>query len=261
MPRLAMVTGASSGIGEAYAERLASDGWDLVLVARRRDRLEQLTGRLTTSYGVSARAAVADLGEQHQLAALCAEAAELPLDLLVNNAGLAHYGPFIDLDLDAAAELVGVNVLAPLMLTRSALPGMVSRGAGSVVNVASLLAFSGAWQASHAPQRAVYAGTKSFIVTFTRIVADELAGTGVRLQVLCPGIVRTEFHTRQGMDLSAVPRMEPADVVQASLVDLDRGVIVSIPGAAGDDAIAPVDEAQQVLAGITRTVELPERYR
>jgi len=261
MTGLAMVTGASSGIGEAFAERLAEDGWDLVLVARRRDRLEELAARLAGEHGVSARAVEADLADQDRLEELCSEAAELPVGMLVNNAALAHYMPFSDLPAERARELVQLNVLAPVLLTKAALAGMVERGQGAVINVASLLAFSGSWQAPQLPQRAVYAASKSFLVTFTQIIAAELRDSGVRVQVVCPGIVRSEFHSRQGLDLSAVPRMEPHSVVQASLLDLERGVVVSIPGSDDETALRRVEAAQSELVSATRTVELPDRYR
>jgi uncharacterized protein len=261
MARLAMVTGASSGIGEAYAERLAADGWDLVLVARRRERLEQLAARLTGAHGVSSVVRDVDLAEGVQLEALCAESAGLPLSLLVNNAALAHYKPFAGLPAAEAQELVQLNLLAPVMLTRAVLPGMLERAGGAVINVASLLAFSGSWNAPHLPKRAVYAASKSFLVTFTQILASELEGTGVRAQVVCPGIVRSEFHTRQGVDMSEVPRMEPASVVHASLADLERGVVVSIPGAEDDSALRAITTACAELQPSTRRVELPERYR
>jgi len=257
---LALVTGASSGIGEAYAERLAADGVDLVLVARRADRLRTLAERLQATHGITATVAAADLADRAGLEATCAQAAELPLTLVVNNAALAHYGPFADLEAARAAELVDLNVLAPVMLTRAAVAGMLARGTGAVVNVASLLAFSGAWEAPQLPQRAVYAASKSFLVTFTQILAAELRGTGVRAQVVCPGVVRSEFHSRQGLDLSAVPRMEPAAVVQASLRDLERGAVVCIPGAPDDAAIDGIVAAQAALRGATRAVELPERF-
>lgn len=260
MGRLAMVTGASSGIGEAYAELLAEGGWDLVLVARRRDRLEDVATRLEAAHGVSVRVTEADLADAERLTALCADAAELPLELLVNNAGLAHYMPFVELPAEPAEELVLLNVLAPVLLTRTVLPGMIERGAGAVINVASLLAFSGSWEAPFLPRRVVYAASKSFLVTFTELLAAELHGTGVQAQVVCPGIVRSEFHTRQGMDMSAVERMEPRAVAVASLADLARGVVVSIPGAPSVTAYDSVVAAQQELTGITRTVELPERY-
>ena len=260
MARLAMVTGASSGIGEAYAERLARDGWDLVVVARRRDRLEELAGRLAAEHGVAVRAVDADLADGGALAALSTEAAEMGLGLLVNSAALAHYMPFEELPPEAAHTLVKLNVLAPVLLTRAVVPGMVEREEGGIVNVASLLAFSGDWDAPHLPRRAVYAATKSFLVTFTQVLASELRGTGVRAQVVCPGVVRSEFHSRQGIDMSAVPRMEPAAVVQASLLDLERGTVVSIPGARDDAAFESIAAAQRELQGTTRAVELPDRY-
>ena len=167
MARLAMVTGASSGIGEAFADRLAADGWDLVLVARRRDRLEEVAERVKAAHGVSAVVLDVDLANAVQLEALCAEAADLPLGMLVNNAALAHYKPFAELPAEQAQELVQLNVLAPVMLTRAVLPGMVARGEGAVINVASLLAFSGAWDKPYLPKRAVYAASKSFLVTFS----------------------------------------------------------------------------------------------
>jgi short-subunit dehydrogenase len=261
MGRLAMVTGASSGIGEAYAGRLAEDGWDLVLVARRRDRLEQVAQRLTSAHGVQARVVAADLSDSGELAALSAEAAGMSLDLLVNNAALAHYMPFATLPAEPARQLVDLNVLAPVLLTRAVVGGMVERGAGAVISVASLLAFSGAWDKDYLPKRAVYAASKAFLVTFTQILAGELRGTGVRAQVVCPGLVRSEFHSRQGVDMSAVPRMEPEAVVRASLADLERDVVVSIPGAEDDAALRAIDAASAALLPATRAVELPGRYR
>jgi short-subunit dehydrogenase len=256
-----MITGASSGIGEAFAELLAEDGWDLVLVARRRDRLEQLAARLKAERGVSARVVVADLGDRDRLDALCADVADLPLGMLVNNAALAHYMPFATLPAGPARELVQLNVLAPVLLTQAVVAGMVERGEGAVINVASLLAFSGAWDAPHLPKRAVYAASKAFLVSFTQILAGELRDTGVRAQVVCPGVVRSEFHSRQGMDMSAVPRMEPRSVAEASLLDLARGIVVSIPGSGDDTALRAIEAAAAELLPVTRAVELPGRYR
>jgi short-subunit dehydrogenase len=260
MARLAMVTGASSGIGEAFAERLAEDGWDLVLVARRRDRLKEVAARLAGAHGVSARVIDTDLADRDQLQALCAETAELPLSMLVNNAALAHYMPFATLPAGPAEELVQLNVLAPVLLTQAVVAGMLARGEGAVINVASLLAFSGSWDKEYLPKRAVYAASKSFLVTFTQILAGELRDSGVRAQVVCPGLVRSEFHSRQGVDMSAVPRMEPRSVVDASLRDLEHGVVVSIPGAEDDGALRAIEDAAGALLPATRTVELPERY-
>jgi uncharacterized protein len=261
MPGLAVVTGASSGIGEAYAERLATDGWDLIVVARRGDRLGALAARLEQAHAVSVRAIQADLAHSDQVQRVCGEIAAVPVDMLVNNAGLAHYMPFSDLPPAQGEDLVDLNVWAPVLLTRAVLTGMLARSRGSIINVASLLAFSGAVQAPFLPKRAVYAATKAFLVTFSQALAAEVGDSGVRVQVICPGVVRSEFHSRQGLDMSAVPRMEPGDVVQASLADLADGVVVSVPGLADTGALARLDSASGELVSAARTAELPGRYR
>jgi len=258
--KLALVTGASSGIGEAYAERLASDGWALIVVARRRERLQELATRLATDHGRSVRIVEADLASDDGLESVARVAAESPLDLLVNNAALAHYMPFVELQPADARELVQLNVLSPVLLSRTVLPGMLARGTGAIVNVASLLAFSGGWEGPQLPRRAVYASTKSFLLAFTQILAAELAGTGVRVQVLCPGVVRTEFHSRQGLDLSGRARMEPSDVVAASLADLERGVVISVPGLDDETVLDHAVAAPAELARFTAASTLPERY-
>ncbi len=260
MVGLAMVTGASSGIGEAYAERLAADGWNLLVAARRGDRLDRLATRIGDRHRVRVRAIEADLSRAGDVQRLCQEIEVAGVDMLVNNAGLAHYMPFAELPPEQARELVDVNVLAPVLLSRSAVTGMLARGRGSIVNVASLLAFSGTADAPFLPQRAVYAATKSFLVTFSEVIAGEVASRGVRVQVVCPGVVRSEFHSRQGMDMSAVPRMEPQQVVEASLADLEDGVLVSVPGLADADALAELEAANSALVSVARTSELPARY-
>src|SRR5580693_8077828 len=242
MPGLAVVTGASSGIGEAFAERLAADRWDLVVVARSGERLSELAARLNQAHGVTVRAVPADLSRSEEVERVGGEIGAMPVDMLVNNAALAYYMPFADLPAAQAVELVDLNVLAPVLLTQAALPGMLARSRGTVINVASLLAFSGAVQAPFLPKRAVYAATKSFLVTFTQALA-EVADRGVHVQVVCPGVVRSEFHSRQGLDMSAVPRMEPSQVVEASLADLADGVIVSVPGLGDTGSLARLEAA------------------
>jgi short-subunit dehydrogenase len=261
MGDLAIVTGASSGIGEAYADRLARDGWDLVVIARRRERLERLATRLNNEHGVDARVVDADLANHDQIESLCDELARLPVGMLVNNAALGHYMPFVELPAENADELVHLNVLAPVLLTRAVVPGMRERSIGSIINIASLLAFSAPFQGQHAPARAVYAASKAFVVTFTQILATELRDSGVRVQVVCPGLVRTEFHSRQGVDMSAAPRMEPEMVVEASLLDLERGQVLSIPGLGDESARERLAAAQRELMAFTQVTELPERYR
>jgi len=256
----AVVTGASSGIGRSYAERLASDGMDLMLIARRAHRLDEVKRDLVGK-GVDVRTIVADLGRTEDLQRLGAQLSTLQIDLLVNNAGLAHYMPFAELPDSRARELVDVNALAPVLLTRAVLPGMIERRRGAIINVASLLAFSGTARAPQLPKRALYAATKSFLVTFTEILAAEVADAEVKVQVVCPGVVRSEFHSRQGMDLSQIPRMEPDQIVSASLSDLERGVVVSIPALPDESAKARLDEAAAALLAVARSTELAPRYR
>ncbi len=261
MTRLAVVTGASSGLGAAYAERLARDGWEVMVLARRRERLEELAGRLHGETGATVSVVQADLSQRDQLMLLCDTLADQPVELLVNNAGLAHYMPFVELPVERADDLIELDVLAPVRLTRAVLPGMRERGRGAVLNVASMLAFSGAWDAPQLPERAVYAASKAFLVTFSQRVAAEVSGSGVRIQVCCPGMVRTEFHSRQGIDVDDVPRMEPFDVVAASMRDLESGVLVSIPGLEDASGFDRVSAAQSALAAATRATALAERYR
>lgn len=225
MSPLALVTGASSGIGAAFAERLAADGYDLILVARRRERLEALAESLP---GIEAHVVTADLSTDEGIDTVAEVCASRPLTMLVNNAGVAHYMPMDQLPAAKARELVSVKVTAPTMLTRAVLPGMLARGAGTVVNVAGMIAFSG--PSTQKGARAVYAGTLAHSVAMSQTLHAELAGTGVQVHVVCPGIVATEFHTVQGLDLSAVPRMTPQDVVIAALAGIELGETVSAPG-------------------------------
>jgi len=261
MPGLAVVTGASSGIGEAYAERLAADGWDLVVVARSGERLNELAARLNEAHGATVRAVQADLSRPGEVERVGGEIGAMPVDMLVNNAGLAHYMPFADLAAAQAAELVDLNVLAPVLLTQAVLPGMLARSRGTIINIASLLAFSGAVQAAFLPKRVVYAATKSFLVTFSQALAAEVRDRGIQVQVVCPGVVRSEFHSRQGMDMSPVPRMESGQVVEASLTDLADGVLVSVPSLGDTEPLARLEAASLELVRVARTAELPARYR
>ena len=209
---------------------------------------------------MEARVAATDLADVAQLQGLCADVAAAAARAARQQRRPRALHALRGARAEQAGELVELNVLAPVLLTRSVLPGMIERGAGAVINVASLLAFSGSWEAPFLPQRAVYAASKSFLVTFTQILAAELRGSGVRAQVVCPGVVRSEFHTRQGMDMSSMSRMEPEDLARASLLDLERGIVVSIPSSADEHLLEPVSAAQRELMGVTRVVELPERY-
>lgn len=228
MPLLALITGASSGIGKAFAEHLAADGYGLIVAGRRGDRLAALAASLPDA---AVQVVAADLSTDEGIDTVAGLCASQALTMLVNNAGVAHYMPMAELPAQKARELVQVKAVAPTMLTRAALPGMIARGAGTIVNIAGMLAFSGPAPAAPRPgHRAVYTGTLAGTVAMSQTLHAELDGTGVTAHVVCPGIVATEFHEVQGMDLSAIPRMSAGDVVTATLSGIELGEVVIAPG-------------------------------
>jgi hypothetical protein len=230
----ALITGASSGIGAAFARRLARRGHALVLVARRRQRLEALAEKLTADHGVAVEVLAADLADDEGLARVeDAVGRTGGLEVLVNNAGFGTRGHFVDMEPARAEVQARLHVVAPLRLTRRALPAMVARGRGAVVNVSSLAAF---FTKSHF---VTYSASKAYLNMFTEGLAAELAGTGVQAQVLCPGLTRTEFMDPaefRDCDLTRAPEpawMQPEEVVEASLSALARGGgPVVVPGRA-----------------------------
>ncbi|WP_067537669.1 SDR family NAD(P)-dependent oxidoreductase [Nocardia crassostreae] len=253
----ALVTGATSGIGRAFAERLAADGYDLVIVGRRRERLEEFAAAHPE---VEVRPVAADLSTCEGIDTVARICATEPLTLLVNNAGVAHYMPLADLPADKAREVVNVKVLAPTLISRAAIAGMRHRGRGAIINIARMLAFSGPAPGSVFPRRAVYAGALAHLVAMSQTLSAELEGTGVQIQVVCPGLVATEFHERQGLDLSAVPRMSAAAVVTAALRGLELGEVVCAPGVE-DATLLDTVFAANLAAFAGQSPELATRYR
>jgi short-subunit dehydrogenase len=246
----ALVTGASAGIGRAFAVGLAARGHDLVLVARDAARLEELAAELSTAHGVAADVLAADLLTDEGVTTVATRlaATDHPVDLLVNNAGFGTYGRFADLDVAHEVEEVELNVVALLRLTHAALRAMEARRSGAILNVASLAAYQ------PNPISATYGATKAFVHSFTHAVREEARGTGVTVMLVCPGYTHTEFHDRAGLGPTDVPEFiwQSADtVVAAALRDLDRGRSVSIPGVLNQTAAALSSAAP---AGITRRV-------
>ncbi len=262
---VAAVTGASAGLGSAFARRLARDGHDLVLIARREDRLRELAAAIESEHGRSVEVLVADLARTEPLRGVEDRLAREPnLEILVNNAGFGGYRPFVELDPDQAEELIRLQVVAVTRLTRAVLPGMVRWGRGAVVNVSSRLAYSGALAGPNLPARAIYAATKAFLVTFSQIVASELVGTGVRVQALCPGLVRTEFHQRMGIDPARFPAaavMAADDVVASSLTGLRLGEVVCIPALDDPALLAAIMSAEREMFEQSRSGVPAARYR
>ena len=258
MPGLALVTGASSGIGQAFAQRLAADGYDLIVVGRREQRLTSLA---TDTRGVSVEVVVADLATREGIDTVADLCAARPLTMLVNNAGLAHYMPMADLSAVQASELVYVKTLAPTLLTRAALGGMLARQEGTIITVAGMIAFSGPAPAAPPPgQRAVYTSTLAGALAMSQTLHAELTDTGVSAHVVCPGIVATEFHEVQGMDLSAIPRMSPSDVVTAALNGINLGEVVIAPGLE-DPTLLETVFAADLAAFHNQSPDLASRYR
>lgn len=207
----ALVTGASGGIGEAFARQLAALGKDLVVVARSENKLQALARELASQHSVQVRVIAADLARHDSAAALYAETERLGLvvDLLVNNAGFAKAGEFSQLPFDVQADMVRLNVNTLVELTRLYLPSMRERGRGGVINVASTAAFQ------PVPFMSVYGGTKAFVLSFSEAVAEEVAGDGVTVMALCPGATATGFQETAGVWEGQGASMATADEVVA----------------------------------------------
>jgi short-subunit dehydrogenase len=225
----ALVTGASSGIGQALARRLAGHGVDLVVVARDVARLEALAAELGGEGAVEVEVLGADLADPDQLAAVEARLAEgaRPVDLVVNNAGFGTYGDFSGLDLDTEEREIAVNVVAVVRLTHAALGGMLTRGHGAVMNISSVAGL----QAT--PGNATYGASKAFVASFGEAVSGELAGTGVTLTTVLPGFTRTRFQERAGIEGRTIPGpawQSAEDVAAQALAAVAAGKAWFVPG-------------------------------
>jgi uncharacterized protein len=229
--KTALITGASSGIGSVFARQLAERGFNLILVARRRERLDALAQTVHQQHEIAAEVLPADLAKPAEVERVADRIASLPaLDMLVNNAGFGSRHRFAELDLDYQLDMIRVHAMASVHLTHAALPGMLARRSGSVINVSSMTAFL------PMPKIVIYSATKSFLVTFSEALANELVHTGVRVQALCPGFTYTEFHDGpefEGFERSETSKMlwmSADDVVCESLRALERNRRLCIPG-------------------------------
>lgn len=221
----ACITGATAGIGLAFAELLAAEGCDLVVVARDRTRLEALGERLSQAHGVSVEPLPADLAtdEGCWVVAQRLDDGDRPIGLLVNNAGFALNSPFVGGDLADEERLLDVLVRAVLRLTHAALPGMVERGQGTVINVSSVAGWF---------PTGTYAAAKAWVIAFSQGLLPELSGTGVTVTALCPGYTHTEFHERARLRASAIPEwawLDATDVASGGLRDARAGRAISVP--------------------------------
>ena len=222
----ALVTGATSGIGAAYAKRLAKEGYDLVLVARDKKRLTDTAKSLSKEFGVKCEILVADLTKSAQLAKVEKRLASKikPIEVLINNAGFGINKSFLDSARDAEQELLDVLVTAPMRLTHSVLPIMKESNSGTVVNVSSVAS----WIAG-----GTYSAAKSYLTVFTESLHTELRGTKVNISALCPGFTRTEFHQRGRMKMTGLPNfmwLSAEKVVARSWKAAKSGKAITVPG-------------------------------
>lgn len=254
----AMITGASSGIGAAYAERLAAVGHDLILVARRVERLAELAARLARAYGVNAEYRTADLADADQLRELERYLEKQPVALLVNNAGAGGLGPVATTGADAQERLISVNITALVRLSLAALKGFSKAESGTLVNIASVMAF--------APTAggATYSGSKAFVLNFTRSLAEEYAETGIRIQAVLPGPIRTEFFSAQGMSDAIFPDaayIGADELVDAALTGLAAGETVTVPTMAEPALWEAMETVRTEFLGSVMSGTVARRYR
>ncbi|WP_327689014.1 SDR family NAD(P)-dependent oxidoreductase [Streptomyces tubercidicus] len=244
----ALITGATAGIGAAFARRLASDGHSVVLVARDEKRLHEQATELHDRHGIEAEVLSADLATDKGIAAVEARLADTkhPVDMLVNNAGFGNKGEYLEVPMADELAMLKVHCEAVLRLTTAGVRGMRDRRRGAVVNVASVAAFV---------PRGTYGASKAWVVQFTQGAARDLAGSGVRLMALCPGFVRTEFHQRAGMGTDNIPGwmwLDADKLVDAAMKDLTRGKSLSVPDPRYKALMGAVKLAPRgVLGGMT----------
>jgi short-subunit dehydrogenase len=242
----ALITGASSGIGAVYADRLAKAGYDLILVARNAGRLRALATRLTSESGRSVETIAADLTDPADLAKIEATLkTDASITLLVNNAGVGAAAPLLQSDIGKMAEMITLNVTALTRLAYAAAPAFVARGGGTIVNIASIVAIQ--------PEllNGVYGGTKAFVLAFSRSLHHELADKGIRIQAVLPGAIATEFWDLAGVPIENLREgtvMSAEDVVDAALAGLEQGELITLPSVPDSADLDAFERARDVLA-------------
>src|SRR6266404_6328983 len=256
---VAVITGASSGIGAVYADRLAKHGYDLILVARNEERLKSLSGRLTSETGRSVKVLRADLNNKAQLAKVEATLRDDPsITMLVNNAGISSVAPLLNADVEKMDEVIALNVTALTRLTYAAAPAFVARGAGTIINIASVVGIS--------PEalNGVYGATKAYVIALSHSLQHELAEKGIRIQAVLPAATATEIWESAGLPWQNLPPsivMTPEDMVDAALVGLDQGELVTLPSLQDGDEWTRFEAARRAMSAHFGNSAPAPRYR
>jgi short-subunit dehydrogenase len=257
--KVSVVTGASSGIGAIYADRLAARGYDLILVARRADRLDALSAKISAAHGVKVDSIVADLTKDADLARVEKVLATDPaVRVLINNAGLARLSPIAQASAEDTQSQIALNVTALTRLTQAVVPAFVARNDGVIVNIASVLAIHSI------PVSSVYSGTKAFVLQYSRGLQQELAETGVKVHLVFPASTATELWDESGIPLSALQKdtvMTTENMVDASLAGFDQGETITWPSVADASLWDKYDAARSALFAATQIGKPAPRYR
>lgn len=254
----AVVTGASSGIGAVYADRLARQGYDLILVARNQQRLEALASRLRTDTGRSVAVFVADLTQSADVSRVEELLrSDASITLLVNNAGVGAILPLLDTPVDEMETMIDLNVAALTRLTYAVAPALVKRGGGTIVNISSIVAIG--------PEllNGVYGASKAFVLALTQSLHHELASKGVRVQAVLPGATATEFWALAGNPVENLPQqivMSTDDMVDASLKGLESGEVITIPSLHDGEKLTAYEAARHELSGLFGNSTPAPRY-
>lgn len=254
----ALITGASSGIGAIYAEQLARRGYDLILVARNRERLDALAKRISRDTQQSVEVFQADLGAPQDLARVERKLREdASITLLVNNAGIGTHTGVLDSDVERMAEMISLNVTALTRLTYAAVPGFVARQQGALINISSIV--------SLAPEllNGVYGGSKAYVTAFSQALHKDLSAKGIRIQAVLPGATATDFWQIGGLPVENLDPgivMSATDLVKGALQDFDQGVLISIPSMHDLTHYQTYEAARQALFSQLSSNQLAPRY-
>ena len=255
----ALITGASSGIGAVYADRLARQGYDLILVARNVERLRTAASKLTRETGRTVEIVAADLTKPADLAQVETQLkTDSSITLLINNAGVGATAPLLNADVEKMQEMIALNVTALTRLTYAAAPGFVARGTGTIINIASIVAI--------APEmlNGVYGGSKAFVLAFSQSLHHELASKGIRVQAVLPGATATEFWGIAGTPVEHLPQsivMRAEDMVDSALAGLAQGELVTIPALPEQKDWAAYEAARQALMPNLSKAQPAARYK